>query len=97
MDLANMFLLILIVVLAVIYLVLIPIFRRKNIKQQQNKMDTFYKSLKRNDTVLLTDGITGVIKSINGDKIKLEIANNVLVNVNKYGIISKVEDEANEK
>ena len=64
MDLANMFLLILIVVLAVIYLVLIPIFRRKNIKQQQNKMDTFYKSLKRNDTVLLTDGITGVIKSI---------------------------------
>lgn len=92
-----MFLLILIVVLAVIYLVLIPIFRRKNIKQQQNKMDTFYKSLKRNDTVLLTDGITGVIKSINGDKIKLEIANNVLVNVNKYGIISKVEDEANEK
>lgn len=97
MDLANMFLLILIAVLAVIYLVLIPIFRRKNIKQQQNKMDTFYKSLKRNDTVLLTDGITGVIKSINGDKIKLEIANNVLVNVNKYGIISKVEDEANEK
>lgn len=92
-----MFLLILVVVLAVIYLVLIPIFRRKNIKQQQNKMDTFYKSLKRNDTVLLTDGITGVIKSINGDKIKLEIANNVLVNVNKYGIISKVEDEANEK
>lgn len=92
-----MFLLILIAVLAVIYLVLIPIFRRKNIKQQQNKMDTFYKSLKRNDTVLLTDGITGVIKSINGDKIKLEIANNVLVNVNKYGIISKVEDEANEK
>ena len=97
MDLVNIALLVLIVVLAVIYLILIPISRRKNIKQQQEKMDTFYKSLKKNDNVLLTDGITGVIKSINADKVKLEIANNVVVNVNKYGIISKVEDETNGK
>lgn len=97
MDLVNIILLVLIVVLAVIYLVLIPISRRKNIKQQQEKMDAFYKSLKKNDNVLLTDGITGTIKAINGDKIKLEISNNVVVNVNKYGIISKVEEDANEK
>lgn len=97
MDLVNILLLVLIIVLAVIYLVLIPISRRKNIKQQQEKMDIFYKSLKKNDNVLLTDGITGVIKSINEDKVKLEIANNVVVNVNKYGIISKVEDGTNGK
>lgn len=97
MDLVNIALLVLIVILAVIYLVLIPMSRSKNIKKQNEKMNTFYKSLKKGESVLLTDGITGKIKSIDGDKIKLEIAKDVVVNVNKYGIISKVEDETNEK
>jgi len=66
-------------------------------KKQNEKMKEFYKSLHKNDLVLLTDGITGVIKEINGDKIKLEIAKNVVVDVNKYGIISKVEDDKNGK
>lgn len=59
-------------------------------------MDKFYASLSKDDEVLLRDGITGVIEKINGDKIKLKVASNVVVNVNKYGIISKIEEEENE-
>lgn len=97
MDLINIALLVLIVILAIIYLILIPLAKRKNIKQQQEKMDSFYKSLKKRDVVLLTDGITGSINSIDKDIVKLKIAQNVVVNVNKYGIISKVEDGTNDK
>ncbi|AYE37255.1 hypothetical protein D1B17_00695 [Companilactobacillus zhachilii] len=96
MHLIDYLLIAALIVLVVIYVVLIPISRNKQMKQQKAKMDKFYASLSKDDEVLLRDGITGVIEKINGDKIKLKVASNVVVNVNKYGIISKIEEEENE-
>ncbi|WP_125763101.1 preprotein translocase subunit YajC [Companilactobacillus hulinensis] len=96
MHLIDYLLIAALVVLIVIYAVLIPISRNKQMKQQKSKMDEFYASLSTGDEVLLRDGITGFIQKINDDKIKLKIASNVVIDVNKYGIISKIEEEKNE-
>ncbi|RWY85880.1 preprotein translocase subunit YajC [Pediococcus acidilactici] len=77
-------------VVLVVYLVLIPLAKRKNMKSAQTKLENFYNSLRIGDLVVLSDGIKGKIMALDGEFYQVQIANNVVVEINKFGIVNKV-------
>jgi preprotein translocase subunit YajC len=55
-------------------------------KRQQKKVEEFLENLKENDRVITTSGIYGQIARINGDKVQLQIADKVRIDVSKAAI-----------
>ncbi len=55
-------------------------------KKKQQKVQEFLDSLKENDRVITTGGIYGQIARINGDKVQLQIADKVRIDVSKAAI-----------
>lgn len=88
----NIVLIVLAIIVVLLYFVAIPMAKRKNMKQAQTQMKEFYDGLNVDETVVLADGIQGKIKNITGDIYQIEIAPNVTVTVNKFGIVNKVEN-----
>lgn len=80
------------VVVLVVYVVLIPLAKRKNMRNAQEKLQQFYNSLSTGDTIVLSDGIKGQITGIDGEFYKVRIAENVEVELNKFGIVNKLGD-----
>ena len=55
-------------------------------KRKQQKVQEFLDNLKENDRVVTTSGIYGQISRINGDKVQLQIADKVRIDVSKAAI-----------
>ena len=55
-------------------------------KKKQQKVQEFLENLKENDRIITTSGIYGQIARINGDKVQLQIADKVRIDVSKASI-----------
>jgi preprotein translocase subunit YajC len=55
-------------------------------KKKQQKVQEFLDNLKENDRVITTSGFYGQITRINGDKIQLQIADKVRIDVSRAAI-----------
>jgi len=55
-------------------------------KRKQQKVQAFLDNLKENDRIVTTSGIYGQIARINGDKVQLQIADKVRIDVSKAAI-----------
>jgi preprotein translocase subunit YajC len=55
-------------------------------KKKQQKVQEFLENLKENDRIITTGGIYGQIARINGDKVQLQIADKVRIDVSKAAI-----------
>jgi preprotein translocase subunit YajC len=55
-------------------------------KRKQQKVQAFLDSLKENDRVITTSGIYGQITRLNGDKVQLQIADKVRIEVSRAAI-----------
>ena len=62
------------------FMILLPM------KRRQKKVQEFQESLKVGDKVVTTSGIYGQITRINGDKVQLQIADKVRIDVSKAAI-----------
>ena len=70
-----------ILILAIFYfIILLPS------KRNQQKVQEFLENLKENDRVITTSGIYGQIARINGDKVQLQVADKVRIDVSKAAI-----------
>lgn len=70
-----------VLILAIFYFVILLPSRRR-----QQKVQQFLENLKENDKVITTSGIYGQIAKINGDRIQLQIADKVRIDVAKAAI-----------
>ena len=55
-------------------------------KRKQQKVQEFLDNLKENDKVITTSGFYGQITRINGDKVQLQIADKVRIDVSRAAI-----------
>ena len=55
-------------------------------KKKQQKVQEFLDNLKENDKVITTSGIYGQIARINGDKVQLQIADKVRIDVARASV-----------
>jgi preprotein translocase subunit YajC len=55
-------------------------------KRQQKKVQEFLDNLKENDRIITTSGIYGQITRLNGDKVQLQIADKVRIDVSRAAI-----------
>ena len=55
-------------------------------KRKQQKVQEFLENLKENDRVITTSGIYGQITRLNGDKVQLQIADKVRIDVSRAAI-----------
>jgi preprotein translocase YajC subunit len=70
-----------IVILGIVYfMILLPN------KRKQQKVQEFLENLKENDRVVTTSGFYGQITRINGDKVQLQIAEKVRIEVSRAAI-----------
>jgi preprotein translocase subunit YajC len=55
-------------------------------RRQQKKVQEFLDNLKENDRVITTSGIYGQITRLNGDKVQLQIADKVRIDVSRAAV-----------
>jgi preprotein translocase subunit YajC len=70
-----------VLILGIFYFVILLPGRKK-----QQKVQEFLDNLKENDRIITTSGIYGQIARINGDKVQLQIAEKVRIDVSKAAI-----------
>ena len=70
-----------VLILAIFYFIILLPSKRK-----QQKVQEFLDNLKENDRVVTTSGIYGQITRLNGDKVQLQIADKVRIDVSRAAI-----------
>jgi len=70
-----------VLILAIFYFIILLPSRRR-----QQKVQEFLENLKENDRVITTSGIYGQIAKINGDRVQLQVAEKVRLEVSKAAI-----------
>jgi len=70
-----------VLILAIFYFIILLPSRRR-----QQKVQEFLENLKENDRVITTSGIYGQIAKINGDRVQLQVADKVRIDVSKAAI-----------
>jgi preprotein translocase subunit YajC len=70
-----------VLILAIFYFIILLPSKRK-----QQKVQEFLANLKENDKVITTSGIYGQIARINGDRVQLQVADKVRIDVSKAAI-----------
>ena len=70
-----------VLILAIFYFIILLPSRRR-----QQKVQEFLENLKENDRIITTSGIYGQIAKINGDKVQLQVAEKVRIDVSKAAI-----------
>jgi preprotein translocase subunit YajC len=70
-----------VLILAIFYFIILLPSRRR-----QQKVQQFLENLKENDRVITTSGIYGQIARINGDRVQLQVADKVRIDVSKAAI-----------
>jgi len=70
-----------VIILGIFYFIILLPSRRR-----QQKVQAFLENLKENDRVITTSGIYGQIAKINGDRVQLQVADKVRIDVSKAAI-----------
>ena len=70
-----------VIILGIFYFIILLPSRRR-----QQKVQAFLENLKENDRVITTSGIYGQIAKINGDRVQLQVAEKVRIDVSKAAI-----------
>ena len=70
-----------ILILAIFYFIILLPSKRK-----QQKVQEFLDNLKENDRIITTSGIYGQITRLNGDKVQIQIADKVRIDVSRAAI-----------
>src|SRR6476469_1936538 len=70
-----------VLILGIFYFIILLPTRRK-----QQKVQEFLASLKENDKIVTTSGIYGQIAKINGDRVSLQVADKVRIEVSRAAI-----------
>lgn len=96
MDFWKIALIILLIILCVLYLILIPLAKRKAIKKQNNTLNKLNSNLKVGDKVVLIDGIVGKIISLEKEEASIEIAKDTVVRIKRMSIVG-VEDKKDDE
>lgn len=88
MDISKVVLWALVIILCVLYLVILPVARRKSMQKQSDNFDKMHQSIKNGDTVILNDGIKGSVQGVRGDELQILIASNTVITVKSMGVIA---------
>ncbi len=70
-----------VLILAIFYFIILLPSKRK-----QQKVQEFLDNLKENDRVITTSGIYGQITRLNGDKVQIQVADKVRIDVSRAAI-----------
>ncbi|MDU1315141.1 preprotein translocase subunit YajC [Clostridium septicum] len=71
----------------IIISMIMPIINKKKIRQQEEKRDEYLNTLKIKDKVVTISGIYGTIKGIQNNIVRLEVAKNVEIEIDKASIM----------
>lgn len=82
----KILLIILVIIVFILYLILLPIAKNRSMKKQNSAIDQMHSQLKIGDKIVLIDGITGTVKQIMKDDVRVEIAPKVIISIKKMGI-----------
>lgn len=81
----------LIIVILSVYTIIIsfisPMINKKRMKEQEKAREVYLSKLKLGDKVIIISGIYGVIRGINNNVVKLEIAKGVIIEIDKESIM----------
>lgn len=67
-----------------------PILNKKKLKKQEELRDEYLSTIKINDKVVTISGIYGVVKYIHNNIVKLEIAKDIQIEIDKASIIGNL-------
>lgn len=67
-----------------------PILNKKKLKKQEELRDEYLSTIKINDKVVTISGIYGVVKYIHNNIVKLEIAKDIQIEIDKASIIGSL-------
>ena len=76
----------------VVVLLISPIINKKKMAKNEEEREKSLSSLKINDRVVTISGIYGKIKGINKNIINLEIAKDVIIEIDKASIIGALKE-----
>lgn len=87
MDRLPFILIVLLAAYPVVVLMIMPFLNKKKLAKQEGEREKILSSLKINDKIITISGIYGKIKKIDGNIVKLEIAKDVIIEIDKASII----------
>jgi preprotein translocase subunit YajC len=64
--------------------------------RRQRKLQDVQRALQVGDPVITGSGVFGTVRSIDDDKVRLEVAEGVVLTVARQSVVGVVEDEKNE-
>ncbi|MFW3588526.1 preprotein translocase subunit YajC [Vagococcus fluvialis] len=83
----------LLVVLGVLYLIALPIAKKKNQSKQQKELKSFVDRLIVGDQVIMNSGIVGTITKIEAYLFHINIAEKTVVRVDKHSVLGKFKEK----
>ncbi|MBO0437226.1 preprotein translocase subunit YajC [Vagococcus fluvialis] len=83
----------LLVVLGVLYLIVLPIAKKKYQSKQQKELKSFVDQLVVGDQVIMNSGIVGTITKIEAYLFHINIAEKTVVRVDKHSVLGKFKEK----
>ncbi len=83
----------LLIVIAILYLVAIPMAKRKYQNKQQNELKSFVDQLCVGDQVIMNSGIVGTITKTEEYLFHINIAEKTVVRVDKHSVLGKFKEK----
>lgn len=90
MEVRNFLLITFIIIMLALYLVAIPLAKKKSMEKKTQHVSEFQDSLRTSDTVMMAAGIIGVVKNIGDQTISLEIAKDTIIEIDKMSVVGKM-------
>lgn len=81
------FIWIFVALIIIIYMVIVPVLNQKKVKQDQLRMKEFQARLNVNDEIVMFNGIHGKVKELHEDTALVEIAPEVVIQVERTAIV----------
>ncbi|SCJ07385.1 preprotein translocase subunit YajC [uncultured Clostridium sp.] len=82
-----LFIIILLAMYPVVISFITPILNKKKLKKQEELRDQYLDTIKVKDKVVTISGIYGIVNNINNNIVKLEIAKDIQIEIDKASIM----------
>lgn len=92
MDKVKFILIVLLAAYPVVVFMIMPLLNKKKLAKQEEEREKILSSLKINDKVITISGIYGRIKKIDENIVKLEIAKDIIIEIDKASIIGALKE-----
>lgn len=83
----NVLIWVILAILLIFYLIVIPVSNQRKIKQDQEKMKEFQAKLESGNEIVMANGIHGKIKKLGATTAFVEVAPNVVIEVERTVIV----------